>query len=156
MVYLKFSMFGRRIAFYMRKVQSVKGVNSDLPDGKHIPMLDVDDRTLRQVENEAARVQDRFGLGPAHIFSTGRPGGWHVYFLSRVDWKEAMRIAVDFDGTDTAHLVWSLRRGHFTLRFGRKSGRPVEFVSLIDSVIRPTAWPHELASFTLYETAGLE
>ena len=154
MVFVKFTMFGRRFALYWRKVEKVKGVNSNLSHGGHLPMLDVEGISLRQVENEARRIQIKYALGPAQIFSTGRPDHFHVYYLTNCTWGRCMQLACDFEGVDANHLVWSLKRKHFTLRFSTKSGRPIEPVAYLDSQWPQTASPEMLHSFTEYETAG--
>lgn len=155
MVYWKFNLLGYRLAFYGRRVEYVKGVNSNLDNGKHALLLDVEGISLRQVESEAARMISRYNLGPAQIFDTGRPDSWHVYFLSAHEWKEALRLASSFYGVDAHHLVWSLRRGHFTLRFSTKKGRKIEWAAYVPSEREPDYGPHDLHSFTKYQTSGL-
>ena len=156
MVFLKTSAFGVRFAVYARRVEKVKGVNSTLDNGYHMPMLDVEGLSLREVENEAARIVDMYNLGPAHIFNTGRPDSWHVYILTRCKFGMAMRIACEFRGVDPNHLVWSLKRGHFTLRFSGKRGRRIEWISVVPGRRPGNCEPSDLDSFVLYETASVD
>ena len=154
MVFFKFNLWGRRIAFYARKVERVKGVNSNLAHGGHMPMLDIEGTSLRQVIAETRRIQDMYNLGPAQIFESGRPDHWHVYYLTVCTWKRCIQLACQFEGVDPNHLVWSLKRKHFTLRFSTKGGRPIAPVALVEGAAGPTAFPEMLRSFVEYETAG--
>ena len=139
-----------------RKIQWAEGVNSDLADGKHVPMLDIEGLSARQVENEARRIQELFSLGSAHIFHTGKHDHWHVYYMTRVDFDTLITIMVNFANQDKKHTAWSASRGHATIRFSAKSGREIKFYTRLSSRFPDTFDPNEFDSFTKYQTGDLE
>ena len=132
-MYLRFKLFGRRFVMYQRKVVTVKAVNSSLDEKYHIPMIDCDTINIINLMNEVSRLQQLFELGDASICSTGRPSSFHVYFWTRVTWRQAVMVASMCHYVDLKFLEFSLRRGHFTLRISDKKGRPIKEIMYIKS-----------------------
>lgn len=139
---------------YSRRVQTVKGVNSNLLDGNHCIMFDVDDCNIRTLEQELVSLQEYYNLGRALIFSTGRADSYHVYFLNRVSWRQAVMVAVSCRYVDLKHIQFSLKRGHFTLRISSKKNRKIELVSVIESKHPSDITKEDFSSFVIYETAS--
>ena len=131
----------------------ILGVNSNLKNGLHIPMLEFDDVNLRCLFAEIKNLQDRFRLGQAVIVSTGRFDSYHVFFKNQVTWKNAIKICAESELYDLKHLQFSLKRGHFTLRLSSKGGRKNELVDIIESDYASNCEFSDFDSFVLYETA---
>lgn len=152
-MYVKFDFLNRRIAAYVRRVQKVSGLNSTLRDGKHAIFLDCDSCSERQLRAELAVWLERWNLPRADYHSTGRPDGWHVYVWCRLDIQTAIRYACDFPFCDAAHLVWSFRRRHFTLRISEKAGRSVDWQGYVDGPARRESSIDDFCSYVRYQTA---
>ena len=152
---LRFNLGKYRVVLYVRRVQRVIGINSNLKDGFHVPMLDIEGLSGREVVNEARRIMDLHSLGPCDIFSTGKSDHWHVYYMSRVPFRTLLRVMLDFRGSDPNHATWSSKRGHATLRFSEKTGRKISLYATLHSSVAQTFHPSEFDSFTDYQTGGL-
>lgn len=140
--------------FYSRRVYQTGGINSKLGDGSHIPMFDCDNVNIRELEVEAQRLQDKFGLGRAVIVNTGRQDSYHLYFFTKVSWRRAIEIGVSCKFVDLKHIQFSLKRGHFTLRVLPKAERSLFVCSIIESMNITNVTKEEIDSFVLYETAN--
>lgn len=153
-MYLRFKLFKLRFVFYIRRVTTVNGVNSNLKDGNHIPMLDFDGATLKETRMEVYRLQKQYKLGKASICSTGRPKSYHVYFWNVCTWQQAVQIVASSRLGDLKHLQFSLRRGHFTLRISDKKSRKIECIEEINYNNYQTCSHEDLISFVTYETGS--
>lgn len=154
-MYRNFKLFNRRVVIYIRKVIPINGVNSNLSNDHHVPMLDFDNATRKQTRIEIIRLQKIYRLGTASIVSTGRPKSYHVYFWNRCTWRQAIQICASCKYGDLKHLQFSLRRGHFTLRLSDKNTREIKCIEEVNSPYKTTSCPEELQSFVKYETAAL-
>ena len=153
-MYLKRKLFGRRIAFYARKVELVNGINSELGPGRHAILLDCDNCSERQLRSALAVWLDEWDMPRADYLTTGRPDSWHVYVFCSVDFAYALKAACCFPHCDPAHLLWSHRRGHFTLRFSSKRGRSIEWSGYVDGPQPASCSLDDFTSYTKYETAS--
>lgn len=140
--------------FYSRRVYRTGGLNSITPDGLHIPMFDLDNCNIRELETEINLLQDAFHLGDCLCVSTGKLDSYHIYFLNKVSWRQAILIGTSCRFVDLKHIQFSLKRGHFTLRLLDKAGRKPYLYNTYYSENPNTLTKKDLKSFVLYETAN--
>jgi len=140
--------------FYSRRVYKTGGINSILESGLHMPLFDLDNVNIRDVETEALRLQEKYELGDAVIINTGRQDSYHLYFMSAKNWRECIRIGVECRYVDLKHIQFSLKRKHFTLRVLSKAKRKLYLQSVVESRFENTATKNNITSFVLYETAN--
>lgn len=152
-MYLRFKILNRRIVFYSRKVIAVLGVNSNTKDGLHLPMLEFDDISFRDLLTELRELQEVFRLGEIIIVSTGRADSYHAIVCSSLQWQEAVRVVAYSKYADLKHLQFSLKREHFTLRLSPKGSRAIELVDILPSRYESKAKISDLEGFVIYETA---
>lgn len=153
-MYIRTKILGRRIVFYSRKVVPIGGVNSTTKNGLHIPMIDTDECTMNECMHHTRVLQQRYKLGDASICSTGRPNSFHVYIWTEMDWRNTVKVVASHQNCDLKHLLFSLRRGHFTLRISDKNNRKVEELVRMKSDYPSNVSYNDLQDFVLYETAS--
>jgi len=141
-----------KFTFTFAQVTEVVGVNSLLPDGKHILMWDFDEWTFPQVREELERVQRVYELPNIYIVYTGKPKGYHAYCFKKVDWRKALEIITFTRGVDMGFIKYAVIRGHFTLRVSPKCGRKPKCVWILKSDVPEEVLLHELRSWVKYET----
>lgn len=152
-MYFRKKIFGIRIVFYWRRVIPIIGVNSTLKDSKHVPMLEYDGMNFRELLTEVRELQSKYRLGSCTIASTGRADSWHVYFMTRLSWRDCIKLYASTELSDLKHLYFSMKRNHFTLRLTPKGKRKIELMDIIESQYKDDVRLEELKSFVLYETA---
>lgn len=152
-MYLKANIRGRRLGIYFRRVQEVRGINSDLGHGKSAIFLDCDKVGERRLRAELATWLTEWNLPYADYLTTGRNDSYHVYVFCSVDFAYALRAACAFEFCDPAHLLWSKKRGHFTLRYSPKGGRAISWQGRVDGVRAAQCGLSDFVSFTRYQTA---
>ena len=91
----------------------------------------------------------------ADYLPTGRPDSWHVYVFCKIDFDHALRVACAFPYCDPAHLIWSKKRRHFTLRYSPKGGRRIEWQGRVEGVRAAQCGLPDFVSFTRYQTASV-
>ena len=153
-MFKKFKIFNYRVMIYARRVYGTAGINSNLKDGLHVPMFDLDKINIRELETEALRIGELYRLGDAVILSTGRQDSYHLYFMNRLPFRKCLEIGVTCAAVDLKHIQFSIKRGHFTLRSMPKKGRTPYLVSIIRSKNPSDFSPKDFTSFVLYETAN--
>ena len=141
-----------RFVFQAFRWTTVDGINSKLADGNHILMLDLDGVGLEEIRDAYSWwVLDR-GLSRGYVVRSS-PSHYQMYFLTRLDWRQAMEWAWSAPLVDYQFLRFSAQRGHFTLRITEKGGSPTpQGVTTIESDSREDVAISELESFTRYET----
>jgi hypothetical protein len=149
---LRFRIGRWRFSLNIVHVTDVAGVNSILPDGKHILMWDFDDASLAQVKANLAEVALRYKLPNIYILNSGLPNHYMAYCLKRVTWQKAVEILAATKGICVTYLRFGVFRGKFTLRITPKDGRRIRLVCILKS-----PWPEdvkieEIGSFVKYET----
>ena len=149
---IKFDVFGRRFVVYFRKVQEVKGLNSELKDGYHIGMVDIDGDDLPYVIEETKRVMWQYRVGRADIMSTGKPGGFHVYLWGRFTFQESLRLMLEYPTADLQHIRWTIKRGHATLRLTPKEGRKITKLETLYNDAYEETQMTDLKSWVKYQT----
>jgi hypothetical protein len=141
-----------RITLTVARVSKVIGVNSNLPDGKHIIMWDFDDLDIRQVKDALIRVQGRFVLPEIRVVSSGTENHYLAYCFKRSDWIDALRVVICTDGVDANFIRFSAFRQHFTLRVTPKENHVPRFETVLLSEIASDCDRKELLSWVKYET----
>jgi len=141
-----------RVTFTIARVVDVVGVNSLLPDGKHILMWDFDNVPFHKVVAALGMVQYAFHLPPIYILRTKEPDNYIAYCFKRCDWREAVGIIAQTSYVDLNFFKYGVYRGRFTLRVGAKCGRIPKLVMVLRSKVRENASIPELRSWVKYET----
>jgi len=141
-----------KFTFTMARVTDVIGVNSRLPDGKHILMWDFDDVELRGVVKALKMQMRRYKLPRIYVLNSGADRHWMAYCFDRREWREAYGIVASTPHVDMGYLKYAAVRGHFTLRVSPKDGRKIKLVCIIPSPHPERAYVKELRSWVRYET----
>jgi hypothetical protein len=141
-----------RFTFTLAPVEDVVGVNSQLPDGRHVLMWDFDHTPLSTVCAELYRLMVKYQLPNIYIFKSSPGDNYIAYCLKRVSWWEAKRIVADTPFVDEQFFKYGVYRGYFTLRVSGKNGYTPERVTVISSDTPETASWWELNSWVVYET----
>ena len=149
---LRFRIGRWRFSLNVVHVTDVAGVNSILPDGKHILMWDFDEVSLEEVKKALAEVAIKYKLPNIYILNSGLPNHYMAYCFKRVSWQKAVEILAATKHICTTYLRFGVFRGKFTLRITPKDGRRIRLVCVLES-----PWPEdvsidELDSFVRYET----
>lgn len=108
-----------------------KGINSVLPDGRHMLMWDFDDVPFRKVHNELTRLRTQYGLANIHVIQSSAEGCYHAYCFQSRKWADVLRILADTHYLDQAFFKIGIMRGYFTLRIRNKRGfhfTPIEVI----------------------------
>jgi len=145
-----------KFTFTFAQVTDVVGVNSTLPDGKHILMWDFDDMELKKVVNELQLVQVQNFLPKIYILNSGKPNHYIAYCFKKLEWREAFGIVASTKGVDWNFIKYAAVRGHFTLRVSPKNGKKPRLVCIIPSPAKEDASIRELRSWVKYETLTRE
>lgn len=153
---IRFDIFGRRFVVYFRKVQEIKGLNSECKDGSHIVMVDIDDEPLQGVQVDCYKVMAEHMIQHAEIMSTGKPNGWHVYLWKGFTFRESLQIMLEFEHCDLNHVRWTIKRGHATLRLTDKQGRKIRKVKTLHSPGTRDMTLKDLKSWVKYQTGVWE
>jgi len=101
----RFNLRWIRITLTIAPVTKVIGVNSKLPDGKHILMWDFDDTTLLNVVFALGLVQRRYKLPDIYIFESS-PKHYIAYCFKRMNWRKAVEIIAATPGVDWNFLKY--------------------------------------------------
>jgi len=136
-----------RFTFTLAPVTNVTGVNSTLPDGKHIIMWDFDDVELSLVEGTLKWIQRHFDLPNIYIFNTGTQDHYIAYCFERCDWWKSIAIVAETNFVDANFFKYGVYRGHWTLRVTPKEGRKPLLVKVLYSPIQESASISDLNSW---------
>lgn len=141
-----------RFTFSMAPITKVVGINSNLPDGKHILMWDFDTGTEAQVMEALMHVRDKYNLPTIRIARTGKEHGYHAICLVRVDWRTCVEVLAATPFLDWTYFKYGVYRGHFTLRVSPKCFRHITYRSMLRGHGLENVSIKELQSVTKYET----
>jgi len=141
-----------RLTFTIARVTDVIGVNSKLPDGKHILMWDFDDVPLKNVITALMDIQADYELPNIYIVNSGKPKHYMAYCFKRTDWRKAVQIVINTKHVDYAFIKYGLYREHFTLRVSPKNGRKIKHICTLPGFTEEDADIKELRSWVKYET----
>jgi len=150
---IRFKLFGRRITFAIAKVTDVIGVNSNLPDGKHVIMWDFDNVWFYNVRDALIKVRDMFKLPEIYIFHMGKENSFTALCLKRCTWKDSIKVVAMTDYVCPSFFKYGVYRERWTIRISPKEGRVVKPCATILSLHgKGDVDPRELKSFVKYET----
>jgi hypothetical protein len=123
--------------FMFAKTQTLEGVTSLQPNGKHIVMWDLEKCTLKQAEKTLRNVQRKYGLSHIYVVSDVE-GSYRAWCFSKVDYKTLLHILLDTDYLDPIFFDYTVKRKKSTLRTSNKQGRPLQkAVSVLESHLVP-------------------
>jgi len=149
---LKFQIGGWRFTFTMAPVTSVYGVNSILPDGKHILMWDFDDTTLNITATYLSRVQSIYNLSNIYILETKTDKNYIAYCFMKFPWHKVVEIIAFTKGVDKNFFKYGVYRERFTLRVTPKSGRKPKLKYTLKTNVKETVAIEDLKSWVKYQT----
>jgi len=149
---LRFRIGRWRFSLNVVHVTDVAGVNSILPDGKHILMWDFDGVKPQQVVESLIEVQRRYKLPTIYILYTGKKGHYMAYCFKRCEWQKAIEIIAATKYIDMTFFRFGVWRKKFTLRITPKDGRRIRLFTKLGSPYPEDATIDELDSFVRYET----
>jgi len=149
---LRFRIGRWRFSLNVVHVTDVAGVNSILPDGKHILMWDFDGVSLEQVVQALGAVQARYQLPRIYILYTGKKGHFMAYCFKRCEWQKAIEIIAATKYVDMTFFRFGVWRKKFTLRITPKDGRKIRLATILEGFNPEDATIDELDSFVKYET----
>lgn len=140
-----------RIALSVGRVTDVKGINSELKDGKHIIMWEFDETHWEIVHGALSTAQRNFGLSTIYVARSHPGGGYHAYCLLAVNWIRSIHIVSGTALVDPGYINMCAMRGHWTLRLTDKGmGAPHHWMQLA-SFVEETAQIYDLKSYVQYE-----
>jgi len=141
-----------KLAFQLKKVVIVDGVNSQIDPDTHFLMWDFDDIELPLVVIYLFKVQRRFRLPEISILKT-KENGYHAYCFKACTFEKARGIIAFTPGVDKNFLAIGIGRGYFTLRFSDVKGRGFQHVCKLSSKIKADISYKEVNSFVEYTKA---
>lgn len=151
-MYKSFRIGDYRFWVSVRRVGDMKGMCSELEDGKHILMWDFDDVSLANVRDALWEVQTHHWLPKVYILETRRDRSYIAYCFTRYSWERAVSIVAETLYVDWVYFKLSVFRGFFTLRYTPKRGREPKLVSVLQSDRPEQATVDDLMRALRYET----
>lgn len=133
-----------RLFISWTKYSKIRGVCSNLPDGRHILLWDFDNVKELDVVKELDKIQHRYRLSTIYIINTGLEKYWHAYCFTALPYPEMLRILADTKGVDRAYLSIGVLRGYYTLRYQNKKGRKFGKSILLHSRLTADVSPLDL------------
>jgi hypothetical protein len=124
--------------------QRVKGICSQLRNGKHIILWDFDNVPEEDVKAELQRIQKKFKLPKIYLVNTGRDNYWHAYCFKQVDWSLLLYILSETRFVDSVYFGVGVLRHYFTLRITPKKGRDFK-----PAIILPSKYKEDISPFEL-------
>ena len=133
--------------------QTLEGITSLQPDGKHIIMFDLEDCSLEEAKETLRNVQQKYDLSDIFIVSDAERSyrGW---CYSKVDLKTLLKILLDVDYLDYNFFYYTVKRRKATLRTNNKRNRVEQkIVCVLWSY--PVQIPKKALEKVIYDT-GIE
>jgi hypothetical protein len=136
------------------KTQTLEGVTSLQPDGKHIVMLDLENCTLIRARKTLGKIQKKYNLSHIYIVSDIQ-NSYRAWCFTKVDFITFLKILVDsLSILDYNFFYYTVKRQKATLRTSNKIGRPTQkVVSIVKSY--PVALQESVVEKVVYDT-GIE
>ena len=141
-----------RFTFSMAPIVNIIGVDSTLPDGNHVIMIDFDATTLEKVITEMLKIQSVYHLPTIYISETSKDTGFHAWCFKKVTWHKLVEILAFTKGIDDNYFKYGIYRKHFTLRVSDKCGRKIKHITKLPSPVKEDVTSHELKNWVNYET----
>lgn len=136
----------------LTRLTTVVGVNSNLPDGRHILMWDFDKVNLSDVKYALAEVQEQYGLPPIYVLNTGTPDHYIAYCFEPFTWIQSVSIIAATKFIDQNYFRLAVIRKHWTLRISDKDGRKIIRVCVLPSWVKEYVDYSYLKNFVEYDT----
>lgn len=149
---VKVTLGNWRFTWSMAPTTRVVGVNSVLPDGKHIIMWDFDHVDYWKIHDELLQTQAVYKLPTIYITSTSPKQGFHAWCFKKVSWRKLVEILAYSRLVDWNYLKYGIYRGAMTLRVSSKCGRKITAFHKLISNEPEDVTIHELRSWVDYET----
>jgi len=149
---LRFKLGRWRFTFSFAPVTEVVGVNSKLPNGRHILMWDFDGKQLGQVITWLEDIQHLYQLPRIYVLNTGKKNHYIAYCFKKVPWRKAVEIIATTIGVCWHFFKYGVYREKFTLRVSPKCGRRPKLAWLLNSNVPEDAYITDLKSWVKYET----
>lgn len=141
-----------RFTFTIARTSTVVGVNSLLPDGKHILMWDFDDIPFPEVRTILELVQATYKLPNIYILETKKETNYIAYCFKRLDWRKVVEIITYTPKVDWGFIKFGIFRKQFTLRVTPKTGRRPKLVHTLHSKVAEDCLITDLRHWVMYET----
>lgn len=140
-----------KISLSIGRVTDVKGINSELKDGRHIIMWETDLTDWNTVKSAFLNAQNQFGLSTIYVARSHPGGGYHGYCLLAVPWIRSVHIVSGTALVDPGYINMCAMRGHWTLRLTNKGMGAPEYWMQLPSAVQETAHIHNLKGYVQYE-----
>lgn len=134
---------GWRLYIGLTHSVKVKGVNSNLPDRRHILMWDFDNKEGEDVINSLVAIQKKFKLSRIFLLNTGLDGHYHAYCFKAISWAMALYILASTKHLDSTYFKIGIIRGFYTLRYSKKEGRGFTPAIILPSKVKEDIDPFE-------------
>ncbi len=147
----RIAKWGWTLFVMIARIQTLEGLTSGLPDGKHIIMWDLDlGHSLEEITKSLSEIQRKYSLSHIYIVSDAE-GSYRAWCFSRVSFKAFLRVLVDsLDIIDYSFFYYTVKRLKATLRTGNKKDRPPQrLIRVLESY--PAAFPAKMEQ-VIYET----
>ena len=122
-IYFRIKIFNFNFTFNFAHVQSLEGITSLLPNGKHVIFWDIEGCSLQEAKESLRKVQVSYSLPHIYVVSDVERS-YRAYCYLQVDFDTLFRILLDTEYVDPIFLEYTLRRKKATLRTGQKKNRP--------------------------------
>jgi len=126
----------------LSRTQTLEGVTSLLPNGKHIPLFDIEGKncSLERAKSGLSKLQDCYGL-PDIFLTSDKQGSYRAWCFAEADFVDYLRMQLDLIDAgvlDYNFFYWTVFQGKSTLRTSSKKNRPPqEVVSVLQSYSVP-------------------
>lgn len=152
-VYFRMKKFERSLTICYAHVQTLEGITSLLPNGKHVIFWDIEDCSPKEKDESLRKVQVSYSLPHIYIVSDIERS-YRAYCYLQVDFDTLFRILRDTKYVDPIFLDYTWKRKKATLRTDQKKNREKQkIVSVLESYYVPI--PKDKAEKVIYDT-GIE
>jgi hypothetical protein len=112
--YLRMKLFGFNFTFNFAHVQTLEGITSLQPDGKHIILWDLENCSQEQAEESLRYPQKKHILSNIYLMSDIERS-YRGFCYSKVDFKTYLKILLDTKYLDWNFFDYTVRRKKATL-----------------------------------------
>ena len=152
-IFFRIKKFGLNFTFCFAYIQTLEGITSLLPNGKHIILWDLDGCSLEEAKKTLRDVQRQYNLSDIFIVSD-MEGSYRAFCYTQVDFNTYLKILLDTKFLDWNFFDYTVRRKKATLRVSKKKGRPKQrIISALLTFYVPI--PKEKIKTAIYDT-GVE
>lgn len=141
------------IFIMVSETQTLEGITSLLPNGKHYPLFDIEGCILEKAENGLMKVQISYGLSDIFITSDYDKSfrAWCFSEVKFTDYLRMMLDLLDMGLLDYNFFWWTVNKSKATLRTSQKKDRKKqELVSVLKSY--SVLIPEEVENNVVYDT----